>query len=69
MTLQFTTCEKCKTTYLVGINGKDIRKSETSGGKNHLAIGNDQLEKAEKLPDEIPCKKCGTICKVETNSN
>jgi hypothetical protein len=64
-TLYFTNCKKCNTMYLVGVDGKDIRGSTTSGGNMHLAIGNDEIEKAPKVPKSCPCKKCGMICKVQ----
>lgn len=67
MKLQATHCNKCKKDYLVSIDGKDIRKSKTSGGENYFAIGGDEITKAEKLINkEIPCKHCGNMCKVDT---
>lgn len=71
--LQMIKCEKCKTEILVGIDGKDIRKTKTSGGKTiiegqkvpFMAIGNEELDKAPKLPDEVSCPTCGTVCKVK----
>lgn len=65
MKLQFTHCNKCKKDYLVGIDGKNITKSKTSGGKNHLAIGNDQIDKAPKMEKFVNCPSCGNKCKVE----
>lgn len=66
--LQITDCKKCGKQYVVGINGKDIRNSETSGGKAgdipFMAIGNDELEKAKYLSELIDCKNCGNICEV-----
>jgi len=66
--LQFTHCNKCKKDYLVGINGKDITKAETSGGKMcgecFMAISNDEVDNMPKLPKEVKCKNCGEICKV-----
>ena len=65
MKLQFIHCKKCKKEYLVGINEKDLTKSKTSGGKNHLAIGNDQIDKAPKIEKFVNCKNCGNKCRVE----
>ena len=71
--LQFTHCQRCGADYLVGINGKDIRDAKTSGGKFQeipfMAIGNEEIEKAAKLPKEVPCKKCGNLCKVEDSND
>lgn len=68
MELQFTHCKKCNKDYLVGINHKDITNSNTSGGENHLAISNDEIEKAPDVPKEIPCKNCGELCDVDTTN-
>jgi len=62
--LQFTSCKKCGTSFLVGVNGKDVRDAKASSG--FLAIGNEELKKSTHLPDKVPCKKCGNMCKVET---
>lgn len=66
--LHITDCKKCGKQHVVGINGKDIRDSKTSGGKAgdipFMAIGNDELEKAKALPEEVECKNCGTLCKI-----
>ncbi len=63
-----TNCKKCGKQYIVGINGKDIRTSETSGGKigdiPFMAIGNDEIEKAKPLPVLVDCKNCGNICRI-----
>ncbi len=64
-TLYFTHCKKCKKDYLVGIDGRDITKSKTSGGEMHLAIGNDEIDKAPKLPLYTDCKNCGETCKID----
>ncbi len=66
MELQFTHCKKCGKDYLVGMDKKDIRNSKTSGGVNHLAIGNDEIEKAPYVPMKVPCKNCGELCDVDT---
>lgn len=63
--LAFTNCKKCKKIYLIGINGKDITQSQTSGGKTYFAIGNDEIEKAPKIKKKMPCKNCGEICEVK----
>ena len=64
--LQFTSCKNCDTDYLVGIDGKDIRNIEMATGVPLLSvIGNEEKDKATQLPDSVPCKKCGNICKVE----
>ena len=68
--MQFTDCENCRKMYLVGVDGKDIRDSKTSGGKignvPYMAIGNEEIEKAKKIPDKVPCKNCGNMCIVFT---
>jgi len=60
----------CGKDRLVGINGKDIRKSKTSGGSvdgvPFMAIGNEEIDDKPQLPTEIPCDKCGTLTKVIT---
>jgi len=66
MELQFTHCEKCNKDYLVGIDKKYIKNSTTSGGKNHLAIGDDEIEKAPYVPMKVPCKNCGELCNIDT---
>lgn len=56
-------------TWLVGIAGKDIRKSQTSGGKvgdvPYMAIGNDQLSAAPTMPSMVPCRECGELLPVK----
>lgn len=64
-TLHFTHCKKCKKDYLVGIDGKDITKSKTSGGKMHLAIGNDEIKEAPIIQIKVPCGNCGELCEIE----
>lgn len=60
----------CGKKFLVGINGKDIRNAKTSGSERgdpipHMAIGNDEIDDAPTLPDEIRCDICGEMVKVE----
>ena len=67
--LNIIQCEVCKNSRLVGINGKDIRKSRKSGGKvddiPYIGISNEEIEKAPALPKEISCPVCSAICKVK----
>jgi len=68
--LQITNCKNCGKDYLVGIDGKDIRQSETSGGEYDripfMAIGNEEMEEAPILAnDKIPCKNCGILCELK----
>jgi len=64
-TLQFIHCNKCDTSWLVGIDGKDITVNG-SGGDNFIAFGNDEIESAPKISKTKPCKKCGKRCKVKS---
>lgn len=65
--LQIIDCKECKTQYLVGIDGKDIRDANTSGDKFHFSIGDDEIEKSLNLiTEKVPCKNCGTMCKIIT---
>jgi len=60
----------CGTTWLVGINGKDIRGWGSGGeldGTPYLAFGNDEIEKAVMLPEESECPTCGELTKIETS--
>lgn len=71
ITLQFITCVKCKESYLVGMDGKDIRKAQTSGGEMddgtpYMAIGNEDIPD-KKIPRTAPCPKCGASCEVTTS--
>ncbi len=63
----------CDSTLLVGIDGKDIRESETSGGKlddtPYMAIGNDEIEKAPDLPEQVKCPKCGKLVDVKISES
>ena len=49
----------CGKEWLVGINGQDITKIKTSGGKKYLAIGNEEIGK------KCPCKICGEMVEVK----
>lgn len=69
--LQAIRCEKCDKSYLVGINGKDIRKAPVTNGKlgNDSWIGIDHKDTKDvpwiKEGDKIPCPTCGVECIVE----
>lgn len=70
MKLHITQCNECKTKFLVGIDGKDIRKAKVSGSSEgtmpFFAISNDELEKAPKIDcnTKIPCRNCGNLCTI-----
>lgn len=59
----------CGKDWMIGINGKDITSSQTSGGRMgdvpYLAIGNDEIEKAPDIPQKSPCRKCGEMVDVK----
>jgi len=57
--LQFTHCEKCGKDYLVGINGKLIAYANEGGSHNLVSI---------EIPEEMACKNCGHVCKVEDSA-
>ncbi len=70
LTLNCTHCTKCKKDYLVGINGKDIRKERFDGGSidkiPYICFGFEKMKDSKPLPKKkIPCKNCGTLCKIE----
>lgn len=58
----------CGKDWLVGIDGKDITGSATSGGyvkgTPYMAIGNDEIAKAPPIQDMMPCKVCGKPVRV-----
>ena len=69
--LLLTTCKFCGKSYLVGVNGKDVRKKKFSGGKCEgvpfIAFGQDEIDRIEggvSEGDEIPCPGCGKTVKV-----
>lgn len=69
-TLQIIECKKCKSSWLVGINRKDIRGIISSRKKtklkNYFAIGNNELENCPMLKEKFThCKKCNTLCKIK----
>lgn len=64
--LYYINCE-CEHMYLIGINGKDIRKSPVDN-QELFAIGQDELDAIDKKickGDKIPCPGCGKECKVK----
>lgn len=66
---QFIKCSDCEKTFLVGINGKDIRNAGSSGRDEEFgpyrAFGQGEIEAAPKLADELPCPECGKMCTVD----
>ena len=59
--LLFTTCKSCGKSYLVGVNGKDIREKKFSGGRHEgvpfIAFGQDEIDRIEggiNEGDDIP---------------
>ena len=33
----------------------------------YIGFGNEQLKNAPKVPNKVPCYKCGKLCKVESS--
>jgi hypothetical protein len=69
--LLFTTCKSCGKSYLVGVNGKDVREKKFSGGRTggvpFIAFGQDEIDRIEggiNEGDEIRCPGCGEMVKV-----
>ena len=68
-TLQFIHCDSCGKGFLVGINGKDVRGSNSVAGEfvdiPYVGFGNEDLAKAPPLDKEAGCPICGKACEVE----
>ena len=71
MPLNYTTCKNCKKSYLVGLNGKDIRERKKAGGftakEAVVAIGNEELKTCKEIPEDVECPNCKTICVVKNS--
>ncbi len=70
MEMYYTHCKECGKDYFVGLDGKDMSSTKRSApgefdGVPYIGFGNEQIEAAPKIPEEMPCKNCGTICKIE----
>ena len=71
MSLHFGHCEKCGNSYLIGIDGKDIRptkpyESGKVGGVPYIALDSESLSQAPPIVDtETECQNCGAICKIK----
>jgi hypothetical protein len=70
MKLSITSCPVCQSDFLVGIDGRDIRKTPHSGNKEDdsvpfIAFGQEDLDSSPLLPKgQLPCKACGKPCDV-----
>jgi hypothetical protein len=72
LSLEFTHCEDCEKTWLVGLNGKDIRKEPRISGEvfgtGYIALDNPTLEIAKPVPEEARCPECDKVLKVESST-
>jgi hypothetical protein len=72
--LQFVTCTKCNSSYMVGFMNKDVRETKLSGGTveeiPYVAIGCDEIKDSPRINagEIIPCPHCGKECVVEDST-
>jgi hypothetical protein len=66
VTLETITC--CKSTYLVGIDGRSLDRMETGCAlKGAIAVGSDDLARAARVAQRAPCPRCGRLAVVHTS--
>jgi hypothetical protein len=66
MTIETITC--CKSTYLVGIDGRSLDRMETGCElRGAIAVGSDDLARAPRVAQRAPCPRCGRLAVVQTS--
>lgn len=65
--LQVFTCGICSASFLVGIDGRDVRQKGNGIGNNCVAIGADEVYNSTILPTRI--EHCGRLWRVSNMSD